>query len=66
MLDRDLLLAHVNSRSTVATLSERERERVLDEVEHLCDSHPALAGRESFELPYETQAYRARLVRVTG
>lgn len=61
MLDRDTLLAHVSSRSTVATLSERERARVLDEVAHLCDNHPALAGRESFELPYQTQAFRARL-----
>jgi SAM-dependent methyltransferase len=61
MLDRDLLLAHVNSRSTVATLSERERARVLDEIAHLCDAHPALAGRDSFELPYQTQAFRARL-----
>ena len=61
MLDRDTLLAHVSSRSTVATLSERQRQRVLDEIEHLCDSHPALVGRESFELPYETQAFRARL-----
>jgi SAM-dependent methyltransferase len=61
MLDRDTLLAHVSSRSTVATLSERQRASVLDEIAHLCDSHPALAGRDSFQLPYQTQAFRARL-----
>ncbi len=61
LLDRDTLLAHVGSRSTVATLGERERGRVLDQVTALCERHPDLAGRESFELPYETQAFRARL-----
>ena len=61
MLDRDTLLAHVGSRSTVATMGEPEQERVLDQVARLCESHPDLAGREKFELPYETQAFRARL-----
>ena len=59
-LDRDSLLAHVRSRSNVATLNHRARERVLDEVAHLCDTHPALRGKGTFELPYKTQAFRAR------
>lgn len=61
MLDRDTLLAHVGSRSAVATLSERERGRVLDEIGALCERHPDLSGRDTFELPYETQAFRAGL-----
>lgn len=59
MLDRESLLAHVRSRSNVATLSESARASVLDDVARLCDTHLALAGRESFELPYETQVFRA-------
>ena len=59
-VDRDTLLAHVKSRSNVATLAGGDQQRVLDEVDHLCDTHPALRGLETFELPYETHAYRAR------
>jgi SAM-dependent methyltransferase len=61
ILDRASLLAHIKSRSNVATLNESARARVLDEVVRLSDTHPALRGREHFELPYETQAFRARL-----
>lgn len=60
-LDRETLLAHVRSRSNVATLGSSERERVLTEVAGLCETHRDLAGRETFELPYETQAFRTRL-----
>lgn len=60
VMDRDMLLAHVKSRSNVAAMTERDQRRVLDEVAHLCDSHPALRGHGNFELPYETHAYRAR------
>lgn len=61
VMDKATLLAHVKSRSNVATLSDRARERVLDEVAYLCDTHPALATHATFELPYETQAFRAGL-----
>ena len=60
-MDRDTLLAHVRSRSGVATLDEGARKRVLEEVGVLCDTHPDLQGRNRFELPYRTHAYRARL-----
>jgi SAM-dependent methyltransferase len=60
-LNRAALLAHIRSRSNVATLNESARARVLGEVVRLCDTHPALRGHEQFELPYETQAFRARL-----
>jgi ubiquinone/menaquinone biosynthesis C-methylase UbiE len=61
VLDRASLSAHIRSRSNVATLSENARAEVLDEVFRLCDTHPALRGREHFELPYRTEAFRARL-----
>ncbi|MGH2775427.1 MAG: class I SAM-dependent methyltransferase [Actinomycetota bacterium] len=60
-MDRATLLAHVRSRSNVAAMSERDRQRALDRIAHLCDTHPDLTGRESFALPYETQAFRAQL-----
>jgi SAM-dependent methyltransferase len=59
-MDRATLIAHVKSRSNVAAMSERDRARALDEVGELCNSHPELRGHESFELPYQTHAYRAR------
>lgn len=60
-MNRETLLAHVRSRSGVATLDEAGRERVLEEVSLLCETHPDLQGRDRFELPYQTHAYRARL-----
>jgi SAM-dependent methyltransferase len=59
-MDRATLIAHVKSRSNVAAMTERDRARALDEVGELCNSHPELRGHESFELPYQTHAYRAR------
>jgi SAM-dependent methyltransferase len=59
-MDKDMLLAHIKSRSNVATLNGGAQQRVLDEVARLCDAHPALQRQETFELPYETHAYRAR------
>lgn len=61
-MDRDTLLAHVRSRSGVATLDEGTRKGLLEEVGVLCDTHHDLQGRDRFELPYRTHAYRARLV----
>jgi len=62
-MNRATLLAHVRSRSSVATLDEAGRQRVLEEVGLLCETHPDLQGRDRFELPYRTHAYRARLAR---
>jgi hypothetical protein len=59
-MDKDMLLAHIKSRSNVATLSGPAQQGVLDDVARLCEAHPALRGRETFELPYETHAYGAR------
>jgi SAM-dependent methyltransferase len=58
-LDVDSLVAHVCSRSNVASLPEPERVNVVRAVRHLCDAHADLAGKGRFELPYVTEAYRA-------
>jgi SAM-dependent methyltransferase len=59
VVDRGTLMAHVRSRSHVAVLGEKEQLGLVRAVEELCDRHPALAGKSSFELPYETRAFRA-------
>jgi SAM-dependent methyltransferase len=59
VLDRDSLIAHVRSRSNVASLPVLEREKVIGEVARLCDTHGDLAARDRVELPYTTEAYRA-------
>jgi ubiquinone/menaquinone biosynthesis C-methylase UbiE len=61
-LDRELLVGLVRSRSYVATLSEEERNLVLDEVRRLCDEHPTLAGRAEFSMPYRTEVFRAEKI----
>jgi len=38
-----------------------ERESILDEVRDLARTHPELAGRDTFALPYDTLVYRATL-----
>jgi ubiquinone/menaquinone biosynthesis C-methylase UbiE len=60
VLDRNALLAHVRSRSTVAAVDEAERIRIMKAVVQLCDRHPDLAGKTRFELRYKTQAFRAQ------
>jgi SAM-dependent methyltransferase len=59
-MDRATLIVHVRSRSNIAAMSERDRQRALEQVGELCDSHPALREPGTFELPYVTHAYRAR------
>jgi SAM-dependent methyltransferase len=57
--DRDRLVAHVRSRSDVAALDEDEQAWVAGSVLELCDTHPALSGKETFAFPYVTHAFRA-------
>jgi SAM-dependent methyltransferase len=56
VLDRDSLVAHIRSRSSVASLPESEQANVIEEVVNLCDTHPDLAGVDRIELPYVTEA----------
>ena len=55
------LLDLVASRSYVILLSADERAAVLDRVRELTRTHPALAGRDTYPLPYVTQCARADL-----
>ena len=59
-LTRDELLAMVTSRSYVITMDATERTALLAELDDLLDSHPDLAGREVYPMPYVT---RVTLVR---
>ena len=58
-LTPDTLVALVDTFSYVATSPERES--ILDEVRDLARTHPELAGRDTFALPYDTLVYRATL-----
>jgi SAM-dependent methyltransferase len=60
-ISRRGLLDLVSSRSYVSTMPAPRRAEVLAEVSRLADTHPALAGRAEFELPYVTECFRARL-----
>ncbi len=53
------LVELVASRSYVIVAAEPERERILDSVRELVRTHPELAGREQFAMPYVTYASRA-------
>lgn len=53
---RDLL----RSRSYYITASPAQRAELEDDLRDLLHNHPDLMGREEFDLPYVTVAYRAR------
>ncbi len=57
---RDELLTRVASTSFVAALPAVDRERALSRVREVMSTHPELAGRESFRLPYRTDVYCCR------
>jgi SAM-dependent methyltransferase len=58
--DPDLLVARAESVSVVGSLPPADKERVLDRIRHLADTHPDLAGRSRFPFPYTTRVYRCR------
>jgi len=62
-LNLEQLLDLVASRSYVILLSPGERAALLDEIRHLAATHPDLAGRDTFDLPYVTECARAVLQR---
>src|SRR5439155_558496 len=59
-LTPDELLAMTTTRSPYLVASEQGRRELLDAVRRLTTG-PELAGRERFEMPQLTRAYRARL-----
>jgi SAM-dependent methyltransferase len=52
----------VASRSYVITRPPAERDVILDEVRHLLDTHPDLAGATEIAIPYVTECYRTDLL----
>jgi ubiquinone/menaquinone biosynthesis C-methylase UbiE len=57
ILDADGVVARFAGVSHLAVLPEVERRRYLDEVREILGSHPALAGRDRFAIPYRVDAY---------
>lgn len=57
-LTRTGLIDLVNSRSYVITLEPAARADLLGRVNYLLDTHPDLQGRDEFDLPYLTTAWR--------
>lgn len=53
------LLELVASRSYYIVAEQQERDRIDAAVRDLVATHPELAGRESFDLPYRTHCFRA-------
>ena len=47
------------SRSNYLTATPAKQRLILDQITELCATHPALAGRDAFDLPYLTTVYRA-------
>lgn len=58
-LDLPMLLDLVRSRSSIILLGAEERDRLLADLAELTRTHPQLAGRERFTLPYRTCCWRA-------
>ena len=58
--DPALLVARAESVSVVGTLPPAGKQRVLDRVRRLAETHPDLAGRDRFPFPYTTRVYRCR------
>jgi SAM-dependent methyltransferase len=56
----ETLVELMRSRSYYLTAPETERQRIEADVRELCATHPDLAGKARFPLPYVTRAYRAR------
>ncbi|MET8088802.1 class I SAM-dependent methyltransferase [Micromonospora sp. NPDC005220] len=59
-LTPDQLLGMVRTRSYWLTASTEDQRRVERELAELLDTHPALVGRDTIELPYRTLVLRAR------
>lgn len=53
------LVGLVATRSYFLTASPERRRELERRVRHLCATHPDLAGRDRFPLPYRTLVYRA-------
>jgi SAM-dependent methyltransferase len=54
----DTLVELLRSRSYFLTAEPAHRAEMIAAIRELCATHPDLAGREEFELPYVTRTYR--------
>jgi SAM-dependent methyltransferase len=54
-MTEDLLVDRVASQSYVGAMADDERAELLDRVRDLARTHEQLAGRDTFELPYDTE-----------
>jgi SAM-dependent methyltransferase len=59
-LSREELFAMVTSRSYVITMDATDREALLAALGELLDTHPDLAGRTEYRMPYRTRVTIAR------
>jgi len=59
-MTREQLIAMVTSRSYVITMSAPDREVLLARLDELLDTHPDLAGRIDYRMPYRTRVSIAR------
>lgn len=59
-MTREQLIAMVTSRSYVITMTAPEREKLLVRLAALLDTHPDLAGRTEYLMPYRTRVTIAR------
>jgi SAM-dependent methyltransferase len=60
----DTLVGLITTRSYYLTATPEHQQELERLVRELCASHPELAGRSTFDLPYHTYTYRA--TRLTG
>lgn len=60
-LTEETLVGLIASRSYIAILPEDKRLKIFDAVRVLCRTHPDVRGKETFELPYRTHAFRSVL-----
>ena len=56
----DTLVERVASQSWIAAMPDAERNAMFERVRELARSHPDLAGRASFEMPYDTEVSLTR------
>lgn len=62
-ITRDKFFAMVTSRSYVITMAAAERAAMLGRLAQLLDTHPALAGKIEYPMPYVTRVTIARPIR---
>jgi len=57
---QEVIIERFMSVSFIATLPPAEKAKVVEQLQALIQSHPALRGRETIEVPYQTEAYVCR------